>query len=682
MKTRKKLKSNNPLKKWFKWMAIIVGALGVLAVVAMITVYMFFDVAQFKHQIEDQIAAATGRSVSLAGELKLSFFPWIGVALSDFSIGNLSAFKEKEFIKVASFETRVRLLPLLKRDIQVKRFVLKSPVIVLITNSDGQTNWSGTGSKTEEKPVEKKGKPADKSGFFRELFQIETFQTEKVTLENATILWVDHARKQYRTISKLNLSLKEVSLQRPIDIDFACLLEKYPLAGKGTLGPVGTALDFKTLPLDLKFKVLNLMNIQMKGKINHILESLSYQLTIGVSSFSPRKLLSLMEVKHLTLPADKKYFDQIKLNTEIQGDLKGISFKNGSMQLDKTKLRFVLTAKKFEAPEITFDIDLDNIDINRYLPAKDSRKTTEEKKPPPDFEPLRKLDIEGHVRGQRLDFNKISVKNFELALSGRNGQFKLHLNKMDLFGGKGKGRCFLDLRKKDPYIRFDFGLAGVRSELASKAVVKKQTVKGPINVKADLSSRGIESDTFLKKLSGKLSVTGKDISLYGLDLDKVLAEYADTQSFGFLDIGSFFVLGPFGPLLTRAYENVDAAATLGKGTGLVKQLNSDWVISKGFASVKDVAFSTRKNRIAVKGKINIVTRRFDNFIVAMVDRGGCPKFSQTLNGPIDHPEIDKASFVGKHIIAPLASLFKRTKKALTKEKCQIFYKGVVPHPAK
>jgi AsmA protein len=206
MKTRKKIKADRPLKKWFKWIVIIGGTLCVLVVATMVAFYLFFDAEQFKHQIESQITAATGRPVSMGGKIKLSFFPWIGVGLSDFSVGNLPAFKEKEFIKISSFEIRVRLLPLLKRDIQIRRFVLNSLVLVLITNPDGQTNWSGPGSQTGEKPAEEKDKPADESGFFREFFTIESFQTEKVSLENATIMWIDHARKQYRTVSKLNLS--------------------------------------------------------------------------------------------------------------------------------------------------------------------------------------------------------------------------------------------------------------------------------------------------------------------------------------------------------------------------------------------------------------------------------------------------------------------------------------------
>ena len=253
---------------------------------------------------------------------------------------------------------------------------------------------------------------------------------------------------------------------------------------------------------------------------------------------------------------------------------------------------------------------------------------------------------------------------------------------MNMFGGKGRGTCLVDLKKAAPFVRVDYRLSGIRSELAAKAFFNKDTVKGPLNIKANMTTRGMILSDLIKNLSGTLSVKGRGITYSHLDLDRIIEEYEDTQHFGFLDIGSFLIMGPFGPLLTRSYENVDAAVALRKGKSLIKILSSDWKISKGIATSRDVAFSTPKNRIAVKGNINIVTKQFHNLTAALVDKEGCIKYSQTINGPIHDPETIKASFVGKHIVGPLRQLFIKTKKLLLQNKCEAFYKGAVPHPVK
>jgi GNAT superfamily N-acetyltransferase len=65
-----------------------------------------------------------GVPVTVAGDLSLSLFPWAGLAFTDLRIGNPGGFHEREMLSVAGFEARVKLLPLLSRDVQVKRLIL------------------------------------------------------------------------------------------------------------------------------------------------------------------------------------------------------------------------------------------------------------------------------------------------------------------------------------------------------------------------------------------------------------------------------------------------------------------------------------------------------------------------------------------------------------------------------
>jgi AsmA protein len=93
-------------------------------------------VSKYKPLIEKRVSDAAGRPVSVGNDLQLSLFHRAGLTLSDLRRGNPPGFAEKDFLTVKSLDVRVRLLPLLSKDIRVQRFILNKPDIVLIKNKE------------------------------------------------------------------------------------------------------------------------------------------------------------------------------------------------------------------------------------------------------------------------------------------------------------------------------------------------------------------------------------------------------------------------------------------------------------------------------------------------------------------------------------------------------------------
>jgi len=139
--------------KAMKWGAIIIGGLVVVVIAALLIVPMFVDVQKFKPDIENWLSETAGRPIHIGKDLRLSLFPWVGFDLSQIRIGNPPGFKEKDFFTVKSADLRFKLLPLLSKDIQVKRFILKEPRIVLVKKKDGQWNFEGPKKKPGKSPI-------------------------------------------------------------------------------------------------------------------------------------------------------------------------------------------------------------------------------------------------------------------------------------------------------------------------------------------------------------------------------------------------------------------------------------------------------------------------------------------------------------------------------------------------
>jgi AsmA protein len=210
------------MKKVLKWLLIIGGGLTAIIILIMLLVPLFVDIQKYKPLIEEKVAKATGRPFSIGDDLSLSLFPWVGISFSDLHLGNPPDFVEKDFASIQSFEVRVKLIPLLSKDIQVKRFIVKGPRIVLERTKDNRVSWQDIGKPKPETPTGKKttekntteDKPAQG-------LPINTLQVDEFDINDGAILWIDHLNDERRELSELNLRLTDVSLERPIQLDKA-----------------------------------------------------------------------------------------------------------------------------------------------------------------------------------------------------------------------------------------------------------------------------------------------------------------------------------------------------------------------------------------------------------------------------------------------------------------------------
>jgi len=138
--------------KAIKWIVGIVVGLIVLVIALLLIVPQFIDIQKYKPEIEKQAEQATGRPFSIGGDLRLSLFPWAVIGLSDVHLGNPPGYGEKDLLYVKSFDVEVKLLPLISKDVQVKRFVVDGLRLNIEKNKQGRGNWEGIGKTPGKAP--------------------------------------------------------------------------------------------------------------------------------------------------------------------------------------------------------------------------------------------------------------------------------------------------------------------------------------------------------------------------------------------------------------------------------------------------------------------------------------------------------------------------------------------------
>ncbi len=292
---------------------------------------------------------------------------------------------------------------------------------------------------------------------------------------------------------------------------------------------------------------------------------------------------------------------------------------------------------------------------------------------------LKTLSFTGDLKIAGLRAGNVSATDVRAAVQAAGGVIRVSPLTMRMFGGSGKGEIDADLSGDATAVKVRYTLSGFRAEDALSTVSRKSTVAGPLTISPDLSLRGKNADAMIRSMKGTVSLRGENLAVQGLDIDETLAKISETRKVGIADIGAFVLAGPLGTLATKGYDIGGIYTSTRGGETRITRLVSDWTVSGGVAEARDVAFATRKNRIALKGKLDIPNGRFVGVTVASLDEKGCATLRQGISGPFKDPTLDKVSTL-QSAAAPLLGLFAETKKLVTGGACEPFYTGTVPHP--
>src|ERR1700739_2798314 len=124
---------------------IVIGGLIALIIVVLLGIRLFVDPNDYKDRIARAVRTSTGRELTLSGQIKLAVFPWIALELGPASLGNPPGFSNEPFAAVQHVAARVKLLPLLRKELEIGRIEIDGLDLRLQKNAAGQGNWENFG---------------------------------------------------------------------------------------------------------------------------------------------------------------------------------------------------------------------------------------------------------------------------------------------------------------------------------------------------------------------------------------------------------------------------------------------------------------------------------------------------------------------------------------------------------
>jgi AsmA protein len=507
------------MKSALKWTALVVAALIVVVIGALLVIPAFLDANRYKSDLEKYVLEATGRPLRLEGDIRLSLFPWAGVSFSGLRLGNPPAFAEKDFLTVKSFDVRVKLWPLLSKQVEMDRLVVGEPRLWLVTNRDGGVNWDFGARPAPTGP------PAAAEASPEAGLPIASLLVGEVAVQNAQVVMIDHAKGARQEISGLNVALRDVSFDRPVRLTLSAAVNQKPLSAEGRFGPIGKNLGQGGVPLELTADVFGQLQLKVKGMLEDLPVAPRARIEVEVSEFSPRRLFAEIG-QPLPPTADAKVLERASFKAGVTADAKAAAISDAVLVLDDSKLNLTATISKFAKPAVDFDLRLDRIDLDRYLPPKStsgagSPPAGAPAEPPgtkTDSAPLRRLALNGNARIGQLTVAHARVEDVALKITAKDGVFSLDPFSMKLYQGTAAGKAEVDLRGASPVTAVDLNLDKVQVNPLLKDVAGKDFLEGTGQARITLATRGEDPVRIRQALNGKGGLLLNDGAIVGVDL--------------------------------------------------------------------------------------------------------------------------------------------------------------------
>lgn len=275
--------------------------------------------------------------------------------------------------------------------------------------------------------------------------------------------------------------------------------------------------------LDLQDLIANIAGAKLVGTLvgKEILDAPQLQ---GRLTLAPVQLREWLPQLGISLPAtrDANVFKTLSFDSSVAITKSTADLQNIKFQLDETTASGSLGIADFSAKALRFDLDVDRINADRYLPPQaekpaDAKKGDEGPTVIP-VEALRKLNARGDLRIGEAIFSGIKFTKLRLGVNGRDGRIRFHPAEAAMYGGQYRGDIGLDATGAVARVSLDEHVSNVDFAPLFKDFFETNRVSGKGSANFKLSGAGRTTDDVVKTLDGTLDFKVVDGALEGADL--------------------------------------------------------------------------------------------------------------------------------------------------------------------
>lgn len=580
------------MKRFFKYGVVPVLIFLFLLGATVIVLPIVFNVQKYIPEIEEKLSDVTGRSVSIGSNLGLSFFPWLSISFSNLKIGNPQGYLSDGFMKIESFEARVKILPLFKKELEIIRCVIGGLEVNLEKRGDGKANWAfsleNSVGETIAGPFSRMAKWSIPEDISLALFAIT----------DGTLIWVDRTEDSRLKIDDLMLILSNVRLNNPVGVEFKASVEGKFLAVEGQLGTLDKKPGQGVVPVDLAVSVNNAFTGRVKGKLINLLEKPGYELDLHIAPFSARELFASLDVDFPIATADPTTFLSVEVDAIVKGDKEEVSIEKGKIHIDDTLSDILLVVKDYDHPDLDFTLDIDQLDLDRYLPPEAEKgneqdsvvRSGEGVKGASDW---RKINLAGKIKVKELKVGGGTANDINVNLHAADGIFSIDPSSFVFYQGRADTILTVDFQREIPQTSIDLKVHGVQALPLLHDFLAEDFMSGTVDTEVRLLFSGKSVEAMKTSLHADGTLVVKDGALEGIDMVNVI-------------------------------KNVAALPAISDPTSQklrtdISELKSVFTIRKGVVASRKTTLDSPLAKVLISGTADLVNEQLEMVIAPNVD---------------------------------------------------------------
>lgn len=555
------------MRKFLKLIGILVGGLAALLVVAVIAVSLFFDPNDYKDEIRDLVREQTGREFDIQGDIAMSFFPWIGVEAGPATLSNAQGFQPRHFAEVERAAVKVKLLPLIRRQVEVDTIVLNGANVNLARNAQGVTNWQDL-IPEEQAPSDTEAAGAGIAGLV----------VSGVQLRDSTVTWNDAQAGTAYTARGIDLETSQVALGEPFSMNMGFDLAsetggldaRVTVAARPTVGrdfQQARLEDFEftlkgeqqneegATPIDIELTAdasanlaegtatlealqLRAWNINATGKggITGLNSEPRYSAELSVEEFSPGELLETL-TGSAPETSDPDVLDRAAARVALEGGAGSATMQLTDAYLDDTEIRGRYELTAFEPLASRFNLDIGSIDVDRYLSPEQKAASDEAPVATPGeaaaaggsmipAETLRGLDMQGEIRADEFRIAGLTATDIKLTINAKDGQVRVHPLEAGFYQGKYTGDIRIDARGETPELSMNERVQGVSAGPLLEDAAGRAWMTGVGGLSLESTADLASPEAAKRSLSGNFQMEFSDGAIFGINIAQRIRQAA------------------------------------------------------------------------------------------------------------------------------------------------------------